>query len=76
MALKMWKICTGHCGPTSLYTKIIKAYTKEEAVKKYLTEKNPDTPIRQETVDELVEHCYEHIPEKREPKPHLKVVKA
>ena len=63
MALKKWKICVGHCGPTSLWTKIIKAYTPDEAVRKYLEEK--DGVVTQERYDALIDHVYEHIPEKR-----------
>ena len=63
MAMKKWKICVGICGPTLLWTNVIKAYTAEEAVKKYLEE--TDSKVDQDEFDALIKHCHEHIPQKR-----------
>ncbi len=63
MAMKKWKICVGICGPTLLWTNVIKAYTAEEAVKKYLEE--TDGKVDQDEFDFLLKHCHEHIPQKR-----------
>ena len=61
--LKQWTITTGQCGPISLHSKVIKAYTKEEAVKKFvatLDEKKTESEIAW-----YIDQCYEHIPEPR-----------
>lgn len=63
MAMKKWKICVGICGPTLLWTNVIKANSEEEAVRKYLTER--DGEVKQSELDDLIKHCYEHIPQKR-----------
>ena len=36
--MKKYRIALGICGPTVMYSKIIKAYSEEEAVKKYLAD--------------------------------------
>ena len=61
--MKSWKIFFGMCGPTSLESKIIRAYTEEEAVKKYLGDKYDTTSP--EEIAKMVENCGEHIPEPR-----------
>ena len=63
MAMKQWKIFLGMCGPTSLESKIIRASTKEEAVKKYLGDEYESASP--ERIAEMVMKCGEHIPEPR-----------
>lgn len=63
MAMKKWKIFFGMCGPTSLESKIIKAYTAEEAVRKYLGDKYEETAP--EEIAKMVENCGEYISEPR-----------
>ena len=63
MAMKKWKICVGICGPTLLWMNVIKANSEEEAVRKYLTER--DGEVKQSELEDLIKHCYEHIPEPR-----------
>lgn len=61
--MKQWKICTGQCGPMTLYSNVIKAYTKEEAVQKLLEKiKGKGNEFAPEW---YLEHCYEHIPTPR-----------
>ena len=61
--LKKYRMATGICGPTVLYTNIIKAYSPEEAARKYL-EKDKDGMATEEKVREIADKMYEIEDEK------------
>ncbi len=58
--LKKYKMAVGICGPTVLYTNIIKAYSAEEAAKLYLDENNDaGKEITDEMVSEIAKKMFE-----------------
>ena len=61
--LKKYKMAVGICGPTILYTNIIKAYSAEEAARSYLEENN-DGEINDEMVSETAKRMFEIEDEK------------
>ena len=48
--LKKYRMAVGICGPTVLYTNIIKAYSPEDAARKYLEE-----GVAEGSVDEITD---------------------
>ena len=64
--LKKYKIAVGICGPHILYTNIIKAYSEEEAVKKYMEESEEE--FNEERYQMYLRHTFEHIPKPRKKK--------
>ena len=60
MALKKYKICVGVCGPTLLYTNIIKAEDERDAVTKYLSETGMQ--ITEEEIQKYISHTHEVLP--------------
>ena len=53
--LKRYRMATGICGPTVLYTNIIKAYSPEEAARKYLEERRAEGAVDEVTDDKVAE---------------------
>ncbi len=60
--LKKYKMAVGICGPTVLYTNIIKAYNPEEAARKYLEESNEE--VTEAKIDEISRRMFELRDEK------------
>ena len=56
--LKKYRMAVGICGPTVLYTNIIRAYSAEEAARKYLSE-DEDGTVPEEKVREIADRMYE-----------------
>ena len=61
--LKKYKMAVGICGPTVLYTNIIKAYSAEEAARLYLQENN-EGEITDEMVYQTAKRMFEIEEEK------------
>ena len=58
--LKKYKMAVGICGPTVLYTNIIKAYSAKEAAKLYLNENNDaGKEITEEMVSEIAKKMFQ-----------------
>ena len=51
--LKRYRMATGICGPTVLYTNIIKAYSPEDAARKYLEEGFAEGSVDEITNDKI-----------------------
>ena len=61
--LKKYRMAVGICGPTVLYTNIIRAYSAEEAARKYLSE-DEDGTVPDEKVREIADRMHEIEEEK------------
>ena len=62
MALKNYKMALGTCGPEIIYTDIIKAYSPEEAARKYLLSGYTEDAVTEEKIAELAKAFHEVPP--------------